>query len=62
LVIAKKNDKFMKKEYIKPNSEVICPSLQTYFEPASNGFTTTPSDEEYNEEFATKSNDSWNKE
>ena len=52
----------MKKEYIKPNSEVICPSLQTYFEPASNGFTTTASDEEYNEEFATKSNDSWNKE
>ena len=45
----------MKKEYIKPNSEVICPSLQTYFEPASNGFTTTASDEEYNGEFAIQS-------
>ncbi len=46
----------MKKEYIKPNTKVKLSSLQTFMQETSPDLVVTPSDEEYDGEFGTKSN------
>ena len=51
----------MKKEYIKPNTEVKVTSLQLCIDPPST-FSQKPEEEEYNDEFGSKSRDTWSEE